>query len=160
MADPYRTYKFEIEIDGFTRAGFRKVEGLKRTTEVVEYREGGDNETPRKLPGQTKFENVTFERGKSNDDDFNVWCNEIYKLDGAPGKHPPAEEFRRRVIIYLKDKAGSRVKKWIIKKAWPCEYDTGSLDADSSDVMIEQLVICHEGLEEQNLAAGAGPFED
>jgi phage tail-like protein len=168
MADPYRNFQFEVEIGGFTRAGFAKVSGLKRTTDVTEYREGGDNATPRKLPGQTKYENITLERGESYDNDFVTWCLDIFKLDGVDGANPPAENFRKNVTIYLKDKAGKRVKKWKVTKAWPCEEGVGDLDAGSNDVLTGTLVLCHEGYERTNLAgsggAGAGaagnPFED
>lgn len=160
MADPYRNFQFEVEIQGFTRAGFAKVSGLKSTTDVSEYREGGDNVTPRKLVGQTKFENITMERGKSYDSDFQTWRKEIFTLDGVGGANPPANSFRKRVVIYLKNKAGERVFKWILHKAWPCENGSADLDAGSSDVLIDSLVLCHEGLEEQNLATGTDPFED
>lgn len=159
MADPYRNFQFEVEIAGLLRAGFQKVSGMKRTTDVTEYREGGDNATPRKLVGQTKYDNITLERGMSNDDDFNTWSKEIFKLDGVGGANPPAVGFRRRVVIYLKDKDGARVKKWVVKRAWPCEKSEGDLDASSSDVMIQTLILCHEGYTEENLATGGGdPF--
>lgn len=160
MADPYRNFQYEVEIDGFTRAGFQKVSGLKRTTDITEYREGGDNATPRKLPGQTKYDNVTFERGMSSDNDFNAWYETVFTLDGVGGANPPANGFRKRIIVYLKDKGGNRVKKWVLKRCWPSEEAITDLDASSSDVLIEQLVVAHEGYTLTNLATGASPFED
>lgn len=154
MADPFRNFKFIVEIDGFIRAGFNKISGLKRTVDVTEYREGADNDTKRKLPGQTKFDNVTFERGQSNDSDFIDWANEIFKLDSVDGQNPPADTFRKRVVIYLKDKAGTRVKKWTLKDAWPAEVADGDLDAGSSDVLPETLVLAHEGMTKENLGGG------
>ena len=153
MADPYRNFQFEVEVLGLIRAGFQKISGLKRTTDVTEYREGGDNVTPRKLPGQTKFENLTMERGVSWDSDFNNWRLQIFRLDGVGGANPPTNAFRRKMVIYLKNKSGLRVKKWIVRKAWPCEDSIGDLDASSSDVLINQMVICHEGYDEVTLPA-------
>lgn len=161
MADPYRKFKYEVEIGGFTRAGFSNIEGLNSTTDITEYREGGDSDTPRKLPGQTKFDNITMQRGKSSDNDFNSWREQIFQLDRSDNNTPPANGFRKRVVIYLKDKAGNRVKKWTVKKAWPAEYQSvDGLDANSSDTAIEQMVLAHEGWKEENLAINAGVFED
>ena len=161
MADPYRNFKYELVIDGMVRAGWHKVSGLKGTTAVTEYREGGDNDTKKKLVGQTSFENVTLTRGNSNESDIVDWRRLIFSLDGVNGNNPPAEGFRKRVTIYLKDKDGSRVKKWVLKRAWPCEDGDDDLDAMSDDVLMEEMVLCHEGMTKTNLAStGAGPFED
>lgn len=151
MADPYRNFQWEVEIMGFVRAGFSKVSGLKRTTDVTEYREGGDNATVRKLPGQTKFDNITLERGVSWDDDFNTWVQMIMTLDGVGGANPPTSGFRRTIVIYMKDKSGVRVKKWTVYRAWPSEKTLGDLDAKSSDVLLETLVLAHEGWDEEVL---------
>lgn len=157
--DPYRNYKWEVEQGGFTRAGFQKVSGLTRTTEEVKYREGGDNETSRKLPGQTGFDDIVLERGKSSDDDFNSWAKQIYDLDKFRGNQPPSTGFRRKLTIYLKDKDGTRVKKWTIVKCWPKEYKIADLDAMGNDVLVESLTLATEGWKEENLAASS-PFFD
>lgn len=153
MSDPYRNFKFEVEVDGFIRAGFSKVSGLKHTVESIEYREGGENETARKLPGQSKFDDVTFERGSSKDNDFVNWIQLIFNLDGAEGNQDNAvgDGFRKRVVVYLKDKSGTRVKKWTIQQAWPNEKGTGDLDASGNDVLIDTMVLANEGIKEENL---------
>jgi phage tail-like protein len=143
--DPYRNFKYEVECQGFPRAGFSKISGLKQTTEVTDYREGGENETPRRLPGQTTFDDVTFERGISQDTDFLDWTNEIFDVDNVDGNQG-GNDFRKDITIWLKDKAGNRVLKWMMRRAWPKERSYGDLDASSSDVLIETLVMCHEGL--------------
>jgi len=150
MPDPYRNFKFEVEIDGFIRAGFSKVTGLKHTVEVVEYREGGENETPRKLPGQSTYDNVTLERGLSNDSDFIDWCNQIFNLDNAQGQQG-GSDFRKTIVIYLKDKAGNRVKKWTVYRGWPTEFTTPDLDASANDVAIETLAVTNEGVKPETL---------
>lgn len=143
--DPYRNFKYEVESSGFPRAGFSKISGLKQTTENTQYREGGENETPHQLPGQTTFEDITFERGVSVDEDFVNWCNLIFNVDNVDGQQGD-NNFRKDVTIYLKDKAGARVKKWKVVRAWPKERSYSDLDASSSDVLIETLVLCNEGI--------------
>lgn len=151
MADPYRNFKFEVEIDGFVRAGFSKVSGLEESTETIEYREGGENETPHKLPGQTTYEDVTFERGQSNDADFIAWRNQIFNLDQANGVQGDNETFRKTLKVYLKDKAGTRVKKWTLFRGWPNKKSSPELDASGNDVAMESLVVTHEGMKEETL---------
>ena len=150
LRDPYRNFKFEVEIDGFVRGGFRKVSGLKRSTEVITYREGGENESPRKLTGQTDFDPITLERGKSDDSDFLNWCNEIFDTDRTGGAQG-GESYRRTVVVFLKNKAGARVVRWRIRSAWPSEYGTEDLDADGNDVLIDTLVLQNEGIDEERL---------
>jgi len=150
--DPYRNFKFEVEIEGFVRAGFSKVSGLKRTVETIEYREGGENETPRKLSGQVSFDDVVLERGASTDSDFITWSNQIYDVDNVDGSQGDNEEYRKTVIIYAKDKAGTRKIKWTIYRAWPKEDGNGDLDASANDVLTETLTLANEGIKKEKLA--------
>ncbi len=144
--DPYRGYKFEVEMGGFARLGFSKISGLKQTTEAIEYREGGDNESPRKIPGQTTYDDLTIERGMSNDDDFVNWVDEVFTADNVEGEQGDEESFRKDLTIYLKNKAGTRVKKWKVERAWPKERSYGDLDANSNDILLETLILCNEGV--------------
>ncbi len=148
LRDPYRNFKFEVEITGFTRAGFAKVEGLSHSVEAIEYREGGENEVMLKLPGQSKFEDVTLERGMTEDTDFLDWINEIFDLDRAKGAQGENENFRRTVVVYLKDKSGARVRKWTVINAWPRDRKVSGLDAKSSEIMLTTLVLANEGVKE------------
>lgn len=147
MSDPYRNFKYEVEVAGFIRAGFSKISGLKHSVEVIEYREGADNESMRKLPGQSTFDNVTLERGMSNDSDFITWIQMIFNLDNVRGMqhNRVGENFRRMVVIYLKDKSGNRVKKWTLYKCWPAVRTDPDLDASGNDVAIETLELANEG---------------
>lgn len=149
--EPYRNFKFELEIEGFTRAGFSKVDGLGDTTEEIQYREGGDNESPRKLSGQSNFDDVTLERGMSKDDDFNSWRKQIFNAMNANGEQG-SDEYKRTVVIYLKNKAGTRVAQWTLEKAWPKEQKFPTLDASANEVAISSMVLCHEGYEYKVLA--------
>lgn len=148
--DPYRNFRFEVEIEGFVHAGFQKVSGLKHTVEVINYREGGDNDTGRKLPGQSTFDPITLERGMSNNSDFVDWMNLIFDLDNEDGQGE-VEGFRKDVVIFAKNKAGTRVKQWNCVLCWPSEREAGELDATANDVLIERLVLQNEGIKETNL---------
>lgn len=145
--DPFRNFKFEVEIDGFTRAGFQKVAGLKNTTGIIEYREGGRNESPEKLSGQSNTENVTLTRGMSNDEDFLNWRNEVYNPANVNGEQGPDDDYRRDVTVYLKNKSGSRVLKWKIGRAWPSEFETADLDASAEEVLLTNLVLANESID-------------
>jgi len=150
MADPYRNFKFEVEIGGFVRAGFSKVTGLKHTVEQVEYREGAENETPRKLPGQSTYDDVVFERGMSTDSDFVDWMAEVFNLDNVEGVQGD-DSFRKTIVVYLKNKAGDRAIKWTIYRAWPHIDDDADLDASANEVAVESLTVAHEGVKKQVL---------
>lgn len=144
--DPYLKHKFEVEVDGFVRAGFQKVSGLKHTVEIAMYREGGENETPQKLPGQSTYDNITLERGLSTDSDFIDWISEIFSLDESDGNQGD-NNFRKTINIYLKDKSGRRVKQWTVFRAWPSEQTHPDLDASvMGEVAIESLVLANEGI--------------
>jgi phage tail-like protein len=151
MADPYRNYKFEVEINGFTRAGFSLVSGLTETTEDITYREGGENETPHHLPGQTSYGDVTFSRGLSTDEDFPNWKKEIFDLDRSKGQQGDNESFRRDVVVKLKDKSGAAVKQWTILRAWPKELSTEDLDANANAVLVHTMILANEGIKFENL---------
>ena len=151
MPDPYRNFKFEVEINGFLRAGFSIASGLSETTEDIEYREGGENETPHHIPGQTKFGDVTLSRGASTDSDFIDWRKEIYDVDQVEGQQGDNESFRKDVTIYLKDKSGARVKKWKLLRCWPKEFSTEDLDANANSVLIQTIVLANEGIKSETL---------
>lgn len=148
--DPYRNFKFTVDIDGFTRFAFSKVSGLKHTVQTIDYREGGDNEVTRKLPGQSQFDNITFERGISTDEDFVTWLNLLYNVSAIDGAHPPEDtespNFRKTVVVNLKNKSGEVVKVWTILRAWPTEVSWGDLDATSNEVLISSMVLANEGI--------------
>ena len=143
--DPYKSFRFEVEISGrmvFARAGFQKVSGLKMETEVIEYREGGDNLTVSKSPGLTKFDPITLERGMSEDTDMWAWASKIFHIDKSAHEQV---KYRANVKIKLKDRNGKVVKAWEIPNAWISRYETGEFDAMGNNVMIETIELQHEG---------------
>lgn len=161
MPDPFRNFRFEVEIDNtFTRLGFQKVSGLKESTEVIDYREGGDVDTVRKLPGMTSYEPITLERGIATDTDMQDWRRQIRDLDAAPPSPFPTSDpkgdgavdgFRKTVFIFLRDKSNRRVKRWTVYRAWPSALEVDDLDATANDVLIERLVLQNEGIKLDSL---------
>src|ERR671912_2806782 len=104
--DPYKNFKFRVKWDGRYVAGISKVGALKRTTEVVEHREGGDPSSGRKSPGRTKYEPITLERGVTHDIDFEQWANKIWNFSppnpSAPaGQEQSLKDFRKNLVIEL-----------------------------------------------------------
>jgi phage tail-like protein len=145
VLEPYRNFKFLVYVQGFIAGGFSKVSGLKMTTEVFEYREGGDNTTVRKLPGQTKFDPVSLERGSTSNLDMWNWATEVHTFSGGGHLNPP----RRTITIVLVGKNGLELRKWVLQKCWASEWEVGELDAKSNDVLIERVVVQHEGIVQQ-----------
>lgn len=142
VLEPYRNFKFIVAIDGFTSGGFSKVSGLKMTTEVFEYREGGDNTTVRKLPGQTKFDPVALERGATKNLDLWNWAQEVHNFANSGDLTPN----RRTITISLIGKNQVVLRTWTLNKVWCSEWEIGEMDARSNDVLLERVVLQHEGI--------------
>ncbi len=135
--DPLRNFRFHIEIDGITQAGFNEVSFGDSTTEVTEYRVGTDSPTARKLSGQTKYGNITLKWGLTDSTDLYDW----HKLIVEKG----AKDNRKNIAIALKDEAGDDKVRWEIENAWPTKYDPTDFNAKGNDVAIETLEIVNEG---------------
>jgi phage tail-like protein len=148
--DPYKNFKFRVYFAGRTDpvAGVSKITGLKRTTEVVEHREGGDPSSSRKSPGRTKYEAVTLERGVTQDTDFEAWANKIWSLSSGSGTEISLKDFRRDLIIELMNEAGQTVLKYKIYRCWVSEYQAmPDLDANANAVAIQHIKLENEGWE-------------
>src|SRR5262249_32348995 len=106
--DPYKNFKFRVFFEGSTTAvaGVSKVSALKRTTEVVEHREGGDPSSPRKSPGRSKYEPITLERGVTHDKDFELWANKVWNFNSGPGSEVSLKDFRKNITIEMYNEAG------------------------------------------------------
>ena len=145
--DPYKNFKFRVRWDGDYVAGVSKVSALKRSTEVVSHREGGDPSTQRHAPGASKFEPVTLERGVTHDPEFREWANKVYSTDGDSAIS--LKDFRKDLIIELLNEQGNVAKAYKIYRCWPSEYEAmAELDANANAVLIERLVLQNEGWEE------------
>ena len=146
--DPYQNFKFRVRWDGRPVAGVSKVGALKRTTEVVEHREGGDPSTSHKSPGRTKYEPITLERGVTHDTEFERWANRVWNYGSGLGMETSLKNFRKDLIIEVYNEAGQLAMAYKIYRAWVSEYQAlPDLDANANAVAIETLKLEHEGWE-------------
>jgi phage tail-like protein len=146
--DPYKHFKFRIKWDGRYVAGVSHISGLSRSTDVVVHREGGDPNTQHKSPGITCFEPITLERGVTHDPAFEEWANKVWKIGAGPGGEASLADFRKDVVIELYNEAGQLVKSYKVYRCWPSRYAAlPDLDANSSAVALETLVLENEGWE-------------
>jgi phage tail-like protein len=145
--DPYKNFKFRIKWDGRYVAGVSKVSALKRTTEVVKHREGGDPSTSRKSPGRTEYEAITLERGVTHDPEFEIWANKVWNY-GAVGEEVSLADFRKPVILEVYNEAGQKAIAYKIFRCWVSEFQAlPDLDANANAVAIQMLKLENEGWE-------------
>jgi phage tail-like protein len=146
--DPYKNFKFRVKWDGRYVAGISKVGALKRTTEVVEHREGGDPSTGRKSPGRNKFEAITLERGVTHDTDFEAWARKVWNFGGGPGAESSLADFRKDVILDVFNEAGQKAISYRVFRCWVSEYQAlPDLDANANAVAIQTIKLENEGWE-------------
>jgi phage tail-like protein len=144
--DPYKNFKFRVKWDGQYVAGLSKMGALKRSTEVVEHREGGDPSSSRKSPGRSKFDAVTLERGVTHDLTFEAWANKVWNFEGGPGSESSLADFRKDIIVDVFNEAGQKVISYKIFRCWVSEYQAISdLDANANAVLIQTLKLENEG---------------
>ena len=146
--DPYKNFKFRVKWDGRYVAGVSKVSALKRSTEVVEHREGGDPSTSRKSPGRSKYEPLTLERGVTHDIDFEQWANKIWNFGSGAGAEMSLADFRKDVILDVFNEAGQKVLSYQLYRCWVSEYQAlPDLDANANAVAIQMIKLEMEGWE-------------
>jgi phage tail-like protein len=146
--DPYKNFKFRVKWDGRYVAGISKVSALKRTTEVVEHRDGGDPSSKRKAPGQSKFEAITLERGVTHDLEFELWANKVWNFGAGSGSEVSLKDFRKDIIIDVMNEAGQKVLSYKVFRCWASEYQAlPELDANANAVAIQTLKLENEGWE-------------
>ena len=146
--DPYKNFKFRVKWDGRYVAGVSKVGALKRTTEVVTHREGGDPSTERKSPGQSKYEAITLERGVTHDPEFEQWANKVWNYGSGLGSEVSLKDFRKDIIIEVYNEAGQVAIAYKVFRCWVSEYQAmPELDASANAVAIQTLKLENEGWE-------------
>ncbi|MDF5753116.1 phage tail protein [Spongiactinospora sp. TRM90649] len=146
--DPYKNFKFRVRWDGRYVAGVSKVGALKRTTEVVEHREGGDPSAARKSPGRTKYEPITLERGVTHDTEFEKWAGRVWNYGSGLGMETSLKNFRKDITIEVYNEAGQLALAYKIYRAWVSAYQAlPELDANANAVAIQTLTLEHEGWE-------------
>jgi phage tail-like protein len=134
--DPFRGYNFRVELDGITRAGFHEASGLDSDQAPIEYREGTDPLTPRKLPGLVKYSNISLKWGIAQDTELWDWRQQA--MDG--------KVTRKNGSVVLMNDAGDEVRRWNFRDGWPTKWTGPTFNATGTDVAIETLDIAHEGL--------------
>lgn len=146
--DPYKNFKFRVRWDGRYVAGISKVGSLKRSTEVVEHREGGDPSTSRKSPGRTKYEAITLERGVTHDVEFERWANKVWNFGEGLGSEVSLADFRKDIAIDVYNEAGQLAFTYRVFRCWVSEYQAlPDLDANANAVAIETMKLENEGWE-------------
>jgi phage tail-like protein len=146
--DPYKNFKFRVKWDGRYVAGVSKVGALKRTTEVVKHREGGDPSSSRKSPGKTEYEAITLERGVTHDSEFEKWANKVWNFGSGLGAEVSLKDFRKDIIIEVYNEAGQVVLAYKVYRCWVSEFQAqADLDASANAVLIQSLKLENEGWE-------------
>lgn len=145
--DPYKNFKFRLKLpNGQYVAGISKVSSLKRTTEVVKHREGGDPSSSRKSPGRTEYDAITLERGVTHDKDFEQWANKIWQYGAGLGQEVSLKDFRKDLILEVYNEAGQLAIAYHIYRCWVSEFQAlPDLDANANAVAIQHIKLEHEG---------------
>jgi len=144
--DPYKNFKFRVKWDGKYVAGVSKVGMLKRTTEVVKHREGGDPSSSRKSPGRTEYDAITLERGVTHDPEFEAWAHKVWNFGAALGQEVSLQDFRKNIIIEMYNEAGQKVIAYNVYRCWVSEFQSlPDLDANANAVAIQHIKLENEG---------------
>jgi phage tail-like protein len=146
--DPYKNFKFRVKWDGRYVAGLSKVGALKRTTEVVKHREGGDPSSSRKSPGRTEYEAISLERGVTHDKEFEQWANKVWNFGSGLGAEVSLKDFRKDIIIDVYNEAGQLALSYKVYRCWVSEFQAqADLDANANAVLIQSIKLENEGWE-------------
>jgi phage tail-like protein len=148
--DPYKNFKFRVKFGENPNyvAGISKVGGLKRTTEVVKHREGGDPSSSRKSPGRTEYEAITLERGVTHDKEFEQWANKVWNFQSTLGSEVSLRDFRKNIRIELYNEAGQLAVAYNVFRCWVSEFQAqADLDANANAVLIQTIKLENEGWE-------------
>ena len=146
--DPYKNFKFKIKWDGKYVAGVSKMSALKRTTEVVKHRDGGDPSISRKSPGRTEYEAITLERGVTHDEEFEKWASKVWDYGAGLGSEVSLKDFRKDIIIEVYNEAGQKAIAYKVYRCWVSEYQAlPELDANANAIAIQHIKLENEGWE-------------
>ncbi len=146
--DPYKNFKFRVKWDGRYVAGVSKVSALKRTTDVVKHRAGGDPSSSRKSPGRSEYDAITLSRGVTHDVDFEQWANKVWNYGSGLGTETSLKDFRKDVIIEVYNEAGQLAVAYKVYRCWVSECEAmPELDANQAGVAIQSIKLENEGWE-------------
>jgi len=142
--DPYKNFKFRLLWDGKAVMGISKVGALKRTTEVVKHRDGGDNSTDHKSPGRTSYDALSIERGITHDLEFEAWANRVHAFSGDTAMDLAA--YKKNLTLEMMNEKGHVVYRYFLYDCWVSEYTAiPELNANANAIAIESLKIELEG---------------
>ena len=154
---PYKNFKFRVKWDGKYVAGVSKVTGLKRTTEPVKHRDGGDPSTTRKSPGRTEYEAITLDRGITHDTEFEKWANKIWNFGSGLCAEVSLKDFRKDITIEVYNEAGQLALAYNVFRCWVSEYQAlPDLDANANVIALEHIKLENEGWERDYSVAEPG----
>lgn len=146
--DPYKNFKFRLKWDGKYVAGVSKCSALKKTTEVVKHREGGDPSSSRKSPGRTEYDAISLDRGVTHDTEFEKWANKVWNFGAGLGKEVSLKDFRKDILLEVYNEAGQLAITYKIYRCWVSEFQTqADLDANANAVLIQHIKLENEGWE-------------
>jgi len=144
--DPYKNFKFKVMWDSKYVAGISKMSALKRTTEVIKHREGGDPSSSRKSPGKTEYDAITLERGVTHDLEFENWSNKVWDYNQGFGSEMSLKDFRKDIIIEVYNEAGQKVTAYKIHRCWVSEYQAlPDFDSNANAIAIQHIKLENEG---------------
>lgn len=144
--DPYKSFKFQVIVDGAVVPGVSHVSALRRCTEVVDYRSGTFVNRFLKSPGLSKFDPIVLKRGVTHDTTFEDWAELVYHPAGDAAMS--LRHFRKDMRINLLNQQGTVVLSYMVYRCWVSEYaPLPDLDADANEVAMETIVLEHEGFE-------------
>jgi len=146
--DPYKNFKFRVKFGTSSEyvAGVSKITALKRTTELVEHREGGDASSNRKSPGRTKYDPITLERGVTHDEGFEKWANKVWNYGSK--EEVSLKDFRKDIIIDFFNEAGQLAISYKVYRCWVSEFQAlPELNANANAVAIQSIKLENEGWE-------------
>jgi len=146
--DPYKNFKFRLKWDGKYVAGISKMSVLKRTTEVVKHRDGGDASSSRKSPGRTEYDAITLDRGVTHDIAFEQWANKVWNYGAGLGSEVSLADFRKDIVVEMYNEAGQLVIGYKIYRCWVSEYQSlPDMDANANAIAIQHIKLENEGWE-------------
>jgi phage tail-like protein len=144
--DPYKNFKFRVKWDNKYIAGVSKVSALKRTTEVVKHRDGGDPSSSRKSPGRTEYDPITLERGVTHDKEFEQWANKVWNFGAGLGSEVSLKDFRKEITIEVYNEAGQLAIAYNVFRCWVSEFQSlPDLDGNANAVAIQHIKLENEG---------------
>lgn len=141
--DPLRNFRYRLEIDGITQAGFSEVMIAETTIDPIDYRDGTDPPHVRKLSGLTKYGNITLKWGAT----VGGSSLDLYNWHAEISSGQINQQKRKKVTIVVQDEAGTDQARFVVSEAWPIKYDPSDLNAKGNEVLIELLELANEGIE-------------